>query len=270
MIANRGQGVQNIVRGDGRSVSVRNPASGGCDAKAFSGFNRACPGSRLRSCAVAQTPAQPAAATPIEIDYLGLAVEHTLPLSYLDQPPADEGVQGARIALADNQTTGQFLGQSFKLNEDMAPDAAAVIDAFKKRVAAGGKLFVTDLPAPLLLQVADLPEAKGLTLIDAVTHDDALRGESCRRNVLHTLPSRAMLADALMQYMVIKKWGSIALVIGGDPGGQGSMPMRSAPRPTSSGSRSSRKSPGPSIPAPAAPIPAITRSRPRWRASPRM
>jgi len=166
--------------------------------------------------ASAQTPA-PAAAPPIEITYLGLTVERVLPLSYLDQPPADEGIQGARLALGDDQTTGQFLGQSFHLNEDVAADAVGAIDAFKKHVAAGQRLFVTDLPAPLLLQLADLPEAKGVTLVDATTRDDALRGESCRRNVLHTSPSRAMLADALMQYMMIKKWSSIALVIGGDP-----------------------------------------------------
>jgi ABC transporter substrate binding protein (PQQ-dependent alcohol dehydrogenase system) len=177
---------------------------------------------RLSSlCALTALAALPALAqTPsptIEIDYLGLKVERTLPLSYLDQPPADEGLQGARVAMADNQTTGQFLNQTYHLTEDMAPDAAGVVDAFKKRVAAGTKLFVTDLAAPILLQVADLPEAKDVTLLDATSHDDALRAESCRRNVLHTLPSRAMLADALMQYMMTKKWGKIALVIGGDP-----------------------------------------------------
>jgi ABC transporter substrate binding protein (PQQ-dependent alcohol dehydrogenase system) len=166
----------------------------------------------LAPVAIAQTPSP-----PVEIDYLGLKVERTLPLSYLDQPPADEGIQGARLAMTDNQTTGQFLNQSYHLTEDIADDAAGIVDIFKKRAAAGTKLFVVDLPAPILLQVADLPEAKDVTLLDATTHDDALRAESCRRNVLHTLPSRAMLADALMQYMMTKKWGKIALVIGGDP-----------------------------------------------------
>jgi ABC transporter substrate binding protein (PQQ-dependent alcohol dehydrogenase system) len=162
--------------------------------------------------ALAQTPSP-----PVEIEYLGLKVERTLPLSYLDQPPADEGVQGARLAMTDNQTTGQFLNQTYHLTEDLGDDAADIVDIFKKRAAAGTKLFVVDLPAPILLQVADLAEAKDVTLLDATTHDDALRAESCRRNVLHTLPSRAMLADALMQYMMTKKWGKIALVIGGDP-----------------------------------------------------
>jgi len=158
-----------------------------------------------------------AISAPIDVTYIGLKVERVLPAFYLDQPPQDEGLQGARLALSDNQTTGQFLGQNFRLNEEIAPDAAGVVDAFKRRIAAGDKLFVADLPAPVLLQVADLPEAKAVTILDATTHDDALRAESCRRNVLHTLPSRAMLADALMQYMMIKKWSSIALVIGADP-----------------------------------------------------
>ncbi len=165
--------------------------------------------------AAAQTATPPG--STIEISYIGLKVDRTPPEAWLDQPSADDGIQGARVALADNQTTGQFLNQNFHLSEALVPDAAGAVDTFKARVAAGDKLFVTDLPAPILLQVADLPEAKGVTILDATATDDALRAESCRRNVLHTSPSRAMLADALMQYMAIKKWSRIALVIGGDP-----------------------------------------------------
>ncbi len=160
--------------------------------------------------------AQPTVAT-IEIAYLSLTAERSLPESYLDQPPEDEGLEGARLASMDNQTTGQFLGQSYHLNAVSAPDDQGVIAAFKQLVAAGDRLFVTDLPAPLLLKVADLPEAKDVTILDATAKDDSLRGVDCRRNTLHTMPSRAMLADALMQYMVIKKWSRVALVIGGDP-----------------------------------------------------
>ena len=157
------------------------------------------------------------ASSPIQIAYLTLTVEHVLPLSYLDQPPEDDGLEGARLGLIDNQTTGQFLGQSYRLDEASAADDDGVIAAFKQKVASGEKLFVTDLPAKLLLRVADLPEAKGITILDATSKDDALRGADCRRSTLHTMPSRAMLADALMQYMMIKKWSKIALVVGGDP-----------------------------------------------------
>jgi ABC transporter substrate binding protein (PQQ-dependent alcohol dehydrogenase system) len=160
----------------------------------------------------AQAPA--GAPARINITYIGLTQSRTLPLSYLDQPPPDEGVQGARLALADNETTGRFVGQDYHLDETIVPDGGAAVDAFKKSVAAGARLFVTDLPAPTLLQIADLPESKGLTIIDATTEDDSLRGQDCRANVLHTLPSRAMLADALMQYLVVKRWTNILLVVG--------------------------------------------------------
>jgi ABC transporter substrate binding protein (PQQ-dependent alcohol dehydrogenase system) len=152
----------------------------------------------------------------VDIVYLALAQARTLPLSYLDQPPADEGLQGARLGVADNAATGRFVNQSYHLDEAMMPDAASVLDAFKTRAAAGARIFVTDLPAPLLLQIADLPEAKAITILDATDKDDSLRGPDCRRNLLHLMPSRAMLADALMQYLTVKKWPNILLVIGQD------------------------------------------------------
>jgi len=166
-------------------------------------------------------PAEPAASAPpaatVDIVYLALAVQRIYPETYLDQPAADEGVQGARLALADDITTGRFVGQSYRLDEAIEPDAAAVLAAFKKFAAAGRRDFVVDLPAALLLQVADLPEAKDATLIDATDADDMLRAAGCRRNVLHVLPSRAMLADALMQYLVAKNWRRIMLVAGKEP-----------------------------------------------------
>ena len=169
----------------------------------------------------AQTPAAPADngsnAGSIDLVYLALAVKRSYPETYLDQPPSDEGIQGARLALADNATTGRFTGETFRLEEVLLPEAAAVLAAFKKSVADGRRNFVTDLPAPLLLQVADLPEARDATLIDATNPDDLLRAEGCRRNVLHVLPSRAMLADALMQYLVVKSWKRIMLVSGKEP-----------------------------------------------------
>ena len=161
--------------------------------------------------------AENAAAATVDIVYLGLAAKRSWPETWLDQPPADEGIQGARLALADNTTTGRFIGQSYRLEEALAPDAEGAIAAFRKHAAEGRRNFVTDLPAALLLQVADLPEAKDATLIDATDPDDMLRAEGCRRNVLHVLPSRAMLADALMQYLVVKDWKRIMLVTGKEP-----------------------------------------------------
>jgi ABC transporter substrate binding protein (PQQ-dependent alcohol dehydrogenase system) len=168
--------------------------------------------------ALAGLPARAQNDARVDIAYLALTVKRVVPLSYLDQPPNDDGLQGARLALADNVTTGKFIHQDYHLEEAAAPDADGVVARFKQLAADGYRNFVTDLPADLLLRVADLPEAKGTILLDATTTDDRLRGADCRPGVMHLLPSRAMLADALMQYLTIKKWQRILLVSGQEPG----------------------------------------------------
>ncbi len=165
------------------------------------------------TCPAWPSPARAAEQPLVVIGYLGLTPEPP-PSSLLDPPPADAGVQGARLALADNQTTGRFLGQSFRLREAVEPDPAAVLAAAKAMAEDGVRLVVADLPAPLLLQVADLPAFRDSLVLDATSEDDRLRGADCRRNVLHLLPSRAMRADALMQFLAVKRWRNLLLVPG--------------------------------------------------------
>ena len=79
--------------------------------------------------AAALAPAASAGEETVRIGWLSQAVKRSLPLSYLDQPPQDEGIQGARLGIADNDTTGHFTGQSFILAEAIVPedgDVAAV------------------------------------------------------------------------------------------------------------------------------------------------
>ena len=150
----------------------------------------------------------------VQIGWFSQAVKRTLPLSYLDQPPQDEGIQGARLGVADNDTTGRFTGQSFTLPEVIVPEDGDLAAGLRELAAKGIRLVVTDLAAPELLSVARMPEAAGITFFDAGSADDRLRGEDCRANILHLLPSRAMLADALVQYLVTKRWQNLLLVVG--------------------------------------------------------
>ena len=150
----------------------------------------------------------------VQIGWLSQVVKRTLPLSYLDQPPRDEGIQGAQLGVADNNTTGHFTGQSFALIEAIVPENGDVAAGFRALTAKGIRLVVTDLGASQLLSVAGLPEAGSVTLFNAAATDDRLRSEDCHTNVLHLLPSRAMLADALVQYLVAKRWQNLLLVVG--------------------------------------------------------
>jgi ABC transporter substrate binding protein (PQQ-dependent alcohol dehydrogenase system) len=150
----------------------------------------------------------------VQIGWLSQAIKRTLPLSYLDQPPEDEGVQGARLGIADNNTTGHFAGQSFELVESIAPEDGDVAGAFRDLTAKGVRLVVTDIGAAELLSVASLPEAAQATIFNTGAAEDRLRAEDCRANILHLLPSRAMLADALIQYLIAKRWPDLLLVVG--------------------------------------------------------
>ena len=168
----------------------------------------------LITAALLALPVRAAEPLTVGIAYLGLAHSRIAPLVALTPPVVDEGVQGARLALADNATTGRFVNQTYTLHEVLPPDAPGVLAAARTLLDAGERVIVLDLPAALLLQVADLPGAADAVLLDATSEDDSLRGTDCRRAVVHMLPSRAMLADALMQFLAVKRWRNLLLVQG--------------------------------------------------------
>jgi ABC transporter substrate binding protein (PQQ-dependent alcohol dehydrogenase system) len=151
--------------------------------------------------------------TDIKIGYLR-AYEPQLALSVLDIPPPDIGIAGAKLGLADNDTTGAFLKQKFTLDTvDIKPDANAVA-AFNDLVAKGDQYIVADLSAKQLLSIADLARNKGIVIFNIGAPDDILREEECRPNVFHIAPTRSMLADALAQYLIWKQWPRWVLVYG--------------------------------------------------------
>jgi ABC transporter substrate binding protein (PQQ-dependent alcohol dehydrogenase system) len=152
----------------------------------------------------------------LQIVFLTQEVDIPPPLSNLDPFVADEGVQGARLGIQDNATTGVFTKQGFELREETVPIDGDLVAAFKALVADGYRHVIVNLPGDKILRLADLPEAEDVVIYNASAPDDRLRNEDCRANVFHTIPSRAMLADALAQYLVKKRWNKWFLVIGQD------------------------------------------------------
>jgi ABC transporter substrate binding protein (PQQ-dependent alcohol dehydrogenase system) len=138
-------------------------------------------------------------------------------ISLLDKPPPDNGLAGARLAMSDNDTTGRFMNQAFELSDTPVHPDDDPVAALSSLAEQGTKLILSDLPADRLLKLADTGRPDQIVLFNIAAPDDALRQEECRNNVIHVAPSRAMLADALAQYLVWKKWSRWVLVYGSHP-----------------------------------------------------
>jgi ABC transporter substrate binding protein (PQQ-dependent alcohol dehydrogenase system) len=149
----------------------------------------------------------------IKIGYLRQAPSR-LKISLVDVPAANDGLAGAQLAIEDNNTTGRFLNQHYTLVDTLLGEGADPVAAMNALADQGVSFIVTSLDADRLLKTADAGKARGEMLINASALDERLREQDCRANVIHVAPTRSMLADALAQYLVWKKWGKWMLLTG--------------------------------------------------------
>ncbi|PCH75466.1 MAG: branched-chain amino acid ABC transporter substrate-binding protein [Rhodobacteraceae bacterium] len=162
--------------------------------------------------------AQPTLAQGMDVDisYLRQRVERAPVLSNLDPIPPDEGLAGAALGQSDNAGTGKFLGQEFTLSVfDL--DATGGITPVSGPLSTPGDLIVIDAPAAAIVAFADQPQNAKRLIVNVRAQDVALRDGACRANVLHTIPSYAMRADALSQFLVYRRWTDLALIQGRRP-----------------------------------------------------
>lgn len=156
-------------------------------------------------------PAQ--AELSVRVGWLEAQVDRPPVLSNLDPVPSDLGLAGARLGIEDDAKTGRFLGHAYALETHVVPPGSDVLAAARAALAQT-RLLVVQAPAETLLAIADLPQAQGAILLNASAQDDALRGADCRANLLHVIPSHAMRADALSQFLTVRRWTDVALVEG--------------------------------------------------------
>ncbi len=152
----------------------------------------------------------------IKIGYLYGAAPRDA-LSLVERPAENDGLAGAELAINDNNTTGRFLKQNFSIEEtrlDEREDPAGAVSALADR---GVSFVVADLAPDVLLKAADAGRERGLLFFNVGASDDSLREQDCRSNVIHVGPARSMLADALAQYLVTKRWRKWLLVVGSHP-----------------------------------------------------
>jgi ABC transporter substrate binding protein (PQQ-dependent alcohol dehydrogenase system) len=148
-----------------------------------------------------------AASQAIEIGYLELLEETGPLLSNVLPPPDDNGLQGARLGIADNNAGGRFLGLTYSLKESRSASSDELRATTNAWSQSGVQVVLVNAPSNTIKALArDFPN---LLFFNVGSYENQLRSQDCQPNLLHTLPSRAMLTDALAQWLIkkrLKKW----------------------------------------------------------------
>ncbi len=125
-------------------------------------------------------------------------------------------LDGLRLGLRDTRVMGRALGVSFEIEERIV----------KPGEAASALTRAPGEPAPLAV-ILDLPPDEMEAALSVTGVDDILfnirdgarkwRDTACLPQLLHTVPSDAMLSDALAQHLRAKGWTDVLLLHGPTP-----------------------------------------------------
>lgn len=176
-------------------------------------------GSWVLASALGLACAMPAWAVDVKSAVLRVDYQELLPISRFDLKPQDLGFAGAALADEDNSTTGRFLGHTYEtVTQSVAPEEAE--SAAAELVAQGVPYVVVIANGEDTARIADTVAEAGGIVLNAGARDNALRGQGCRKNLLHIAPSNDMSADAVAQFAMWKKWPRWVLVEGSNPADQ--------------------------------------------------
>jgi len=124
---------------------------------------------------------------------------------------------GAQVGIDETTSLVRVLRTEFKLERITVKTAADVAPAVMKALEGGINFFVLDAPAEAFKPLAAAVKGRNVLLFNATAPEDSLRREVCIREIVHTLPSQAMLADGLMQHLASRKWRDILVLQGPAP-----------------------------------------------------
>lgn len=152
----------------------------------------------------------------INIHYLQQEMDNGPVLSNILPEPEDSGLKGAELGIKDSNTTGRFLKQKYTLTAFDSEDGKALTDKLTELYSQGERLFVLNVASDTLMEAVKAVGDDAI-IFNAGSYDDGLRQISCDNNVLHTLPSRAMLTDALAQWLKAKRLQKVLVISGANP-----------------------------------------------------
>jgi ABC transporter substrate binding protein (PQQ-dependent alcohol dehydrogenase system) len=121
---------------------------------------------------------------------------------------------GAEMSVDEVNIDTAIAGRTYKLDHEEAETADDLPAKVEAMAAKGVHWFLVDAADTAMEKLARAERGKDLILLNISATGDALRGISCEPELLHVIPSRAMLADALAQFLLARKWPRVLVLRG--------------------------------------------------------
>ena len=156
----------------------------------------------------------------INILYLEEEAEPISGLANTLRLPRDQGLQGVKLGIADNNSTGRFLKQKYQSESFVHPDARELLAHAQAWLEKNPNhhVIVANVKKETLFGLNQLESSgKNPIVFNIAVKDNDLRHSQCQSGLLHTIPSRAMLTDGLVQFLNFKRWTKMLLISGQKP-----------------------------------------------------
>ena len=141
--------------------------------------------------------------------------EHPGDMKNLKEYSPHRPIDGAYVGLND----AQFLGRSMKITYVLEKRSGKTADDLFSEIQnlytkSDVRFFIADIPHKTLVELGKKVKGMDVLLFNVSAYEDDLRGKFCVKNIMHILPSYSMLADALAQYLMRKKWTKVLVLEG--------------------------------------------------------
>lgn len=120
---------------------------------------------------------------------------------------------GGEVALGEVKWHGAATGTTFALDRQRARRDGLVATA-EAMLARGTRFIILDLPAAEIVAVSSAMAGREVVLFNVRAAADSLRGTDCQSNLLHIAPSDAMRADAVGQFLALRRWREVLVLVG--------------------------------------------------------
>ncbi len=132
--------------------------------------------------------------------------------------PQHRPVAGAEVAIGESRILGRALKMKFDLLRIEAESAAGLTEQIRRtNKESGVQFFIVDADAEVISSIVRATQETEILLFNISDYSDQLRAANCHFQLVHVIPSYAMLTDALSQYLVFKKWREVLLLKGPEP-----------------------------------------------------